>query len=132
MVFPHRRRLFTATDERRIRRELHCPDTPPNSAPRRRHRLAGNLRREFHLYLATRRKILLYRRSQRSLALRTLRCRRQVDRRLHPPPLHRRQTRLNPPVQTQLPENMSDYLTLQELVDKSFQINKSSWTSSWH
>jgi len=27
---------------------------------------------------------------------------------------------------------MSDYLTLQELVDKSFQINKSSWTSSWH
>src|SRR6266699_2670387 len=126
MVFPHRRRLFTATDERRIRRELHCPDTPPNSTPRRRHRLAGNLRREFHLYLATRRKILLYRR-------------RQVDRRLHSPPLHRQQTRLNPPVpiniplyRTRLPENMSDYLTLQELVDKSFQINKSSWTSSWH
>jgi hypothetical protein len=27
---------------------------------------------------------------------------------------------------------VSDYPTLQELVDKSFQIKKSSWTSFWH
>src|SRR5258707_162590 len=33
LVFPHRRRLFTATDARRICRELYRPDTPPNSAP---------------------------------------------------------------------------------------------------
>src|SRR5713226_400648 len=29
-------------------------------------------------------------------------------------------------------KQVSDYPTLQELVDKSFQIKKSSWTSSWH
>ncbi len=28
--------------------------------------------------------------------------------------------------------NFTGNATLQELVDKSFQINKSSWTSSWH
>ena len=28
--------------------------------------------------------------------------------------------------------HMYDKPTLQELVDKSFQIKKSSWTSSWH
>jgi hypothetical protein len=31
-----------------------------------------------------------------------------------------------------LGKHFSDYPTLQELVDKSFQIKKSCWTSSWH
>ena len=44
LVLPYRRRIFTASHERRFHHKLHRLDTAPNSAPRRYHELAGNLR----------------------------------------------------------------------------------------
>src|ERR1700722_16166580 len=85
LVLPHCRRLFRPPHSRWLHHRLHRVNPAPHSTPRRRNRMAPGFRPKFHRQTSTIRARRLPGRSAGNSPPPTLRRKRKMDRRLHPP-----------------------------------------------